>query len=159
MRKETGTGMSLYSIVLFFHVLLAIVAVGFNASYGIWVARAAREPEHELHVLRGIKFLDDRFANPAYGLLLVTGLVMMRLGHLAFSTFWLAMALGLYGVLLVMGVAVYTPTLRRQIATLESSGATSADYRELARRSTMVGVALAVIVIGIVFLMVTKPTL
>jgi len=57
--------MSLYSILKFFHVLLAIVAVGFNASYGIWLARAAREPQHELHVLRGIKILDDRFANPA----------------------------------------------------------------------------------------------
>ena len=38
--------MSLYSVLKFFHVLLAIVAVGFNASYGIWLARAAKEPEH-----------------------------------------------------------------------------------------------------------------
>ena len=60
----------LYPYIKLLHVLLAIVAVGFNASYGIWLARAAREPEHLGHVLRGIKILDDRFANPAYGLLL-----------------------------------------------------------------------------------------
>ena len=72
-----------YTVVKFFHVLLAIIAVGFNASYGIWIARASKEREHELHVLRGIKILDDRFANPAYGLLLVTGLIMVRLGHLS----------------------------------------------------------------------------
>jgi hypothetical protein len=42
--------LSLYEIVKFIHVLLAIIAVGFNASYGVWLARAARNPEHEGHV-------------------------------------------------------------------------------------------------------------
>jgi hypothetical protein len=54
-----------YTILKWVHVLMAIIAVGFNASYGVWLARAARAPEHESHVLRGIKVLDDRFANPA----------------------------------------------------------------------------------------------
>ena len=31
-----------YEVLKFFHVLFAIVAVGFNASYGIWLAKAAR---------------------------------------------------------------------------------------------------------------------
>jgi hypothetical protein len=31
-----------YEVLKFLHVLFAIVAVGFNASYGIWLARAAR---------------------------------------------------------------------------------------------------------------------
>lgn len=78
-------------------MLLAIIAVGFNASYAIWVSRAAKEPEHELHVLRGVKFLDDRIANPAYGVLLLTGLWMVRLGHYRlFDTFWLETALDIY---------------------------------------------------------------
>jgi hypothetical protein len=51
-----------------------------NASYAIWLARAAREPQHLGHVLRGVKLLDDRFANPAYGLLLVTGLLNVVVG-------------------------------------------------------------------------------
>jgi uncharacterized membrane protein len=139
-------------------VLLAIVAVGFNASYGIWLARAAREPEHELHVLRGIKLLDDRFANPAYALLLVTGISMMLVGHLSLATFWLATALGLYGILVVLALALYTPTLRRQIAVLEAQGPTSPEYRRLVQRGTIVGAVLAVIVVAIVFLMVTKPS-
>ncbi len=42
-----------YALLRFVHVLLAIAAVGFNMSYGIWLARAAREPEHESHVLAG----------------------------------------------------------------------------------------------------------
>jgi uncharacterized membrane protein len=150
--------LTLYTFLKFLHVLLAIIAVGFNASYAIWLARAASEPEHELHVLRGIKFLDDRFANPAYGLLLVTGISMVIVGDLSLGTFWLATALALYGLLVVVALALYTPTLRRQIVVLEAQGAPSDEYRRLAKRSTSVGVVLAVIVIAIVFLMVTKPT-
>jgi uncharacterized membrane protein len=151
-------GITAYTILKFFHVLFAIVAVGFNASYAIWVARAAREPEHELHVLRGIKILDDRFANPAYALLLVTGISMVLVGDLSFATFWIAMALGLYGLLFALAAAVYTPTLRRQIQVLETEGPRSPLYRQLAARSQGVGIVLGVIVVGVVFLMVTKPT-
>jgi uncharacterized membrane protein len=150
---------TLYEVVKWIHVLLAIIAVGFNASYGIWLARAARAPEHESHVLRGIKILDDRFANPAYVLLLVTGLIMVAISPLEIMTLWILLALGLYAVLVVVGAAVYTPTLRRQIQVLEVEGAGSATYRGLAARGRVVGIVLAVIVVGIVFLMVTKPTL
>jgi uncharacterized membrane protein len=157
----TGEGwllaLTTYTFFKFLHVLLAIVAVGFNASYGIWLARAAREPEHQAHVLRGIKVLDDRFANPAYGLLLVTGLVMVWVGDLELTQFWLAGGLTLYVVAVLLGLFVYTPTLRRQIQALETGDA--AELQRLSARGTAVGVALAVDVVIIVFLMVTKPTL
>jgi uncharacterized membrane protein len=151
--------MTLFVAIKFVHVLLAIVAVGFNATYGIWLARAAREPDKGLFVLRGIKLLDDRFANPAYVLLLVSGIAMVLINQLPFSTFWIAAAIALYVVLLVVGLGVYTPTLRRQIATFESEGPDSETYRSLATRGTAVGIVLAVVAIAIVFLMVTKPTL
>jgi uncharacterized membrane protein len=155
---EVMVGLTMYTTLKFLHVLLAIVAVGFNASYGIWLAAAARNPEYERFVLRRIKVLDDRFANPAYGLLLVTGLLMVWVGDLRLATFWLAAALVLFGVLLVLGLGVYTPTLRRQITALEEHGPASPEYRALARRGTLVGAVLGVVVVVIVFLMVTKPT-
>lgn len=147
-----------YTVVKFFHVLLAIIAVGFNASYGIWVSRAAREPEHELHVLRGVKILDDRFANPAYVVLLLTGLWLVRLGgYPLFDTFWLATSLGIYIVTALTAVLVYTPTLKKQITLLESGQRATPEYERVAKRGTVVGVLLGVFVVGIVFLMVTKP--
>jgi len=148
-----------YSLLKFGHVLLAIVAVGFNASYGIWLARAARESEHVGYALRGVKVLDDRFANPAYALLLVTGLAMVWVGDLDLTTFWLAAALILYAAVVIVGLGFYTPTLRRQIRALETGGASSTEFQRLAKQSTAIGVALAVPVVVIVFLMVTKPTL
>ena len=150
--------MTVYDWVKLIHVLLATIAVGFNASYGIWLSRAAREPEHELHVLRGIRTL-DRFANPAYALLLVTGLWMVIISPITLTTFWIAAALVLYALVLILGLGVYTPTLRRQIRVLETEGAQSDQYQWLSRRGTIVGIVLAVLVIVIVGLMVLKPAL
>ena len=151
--------LTLYSVLKFFHVLLAIVAVGFNASYGIWLARAAKEPQHAPHVLRGIRFLDDRIANPAYGLLLVLGLAMVWESGIPFSTFWIAASLVLYVVVTVMAVALFSPALRQQVALAEAGRTDSDGYRQVAKRSGAVGRILVVIVVVIVFFMVTKPTL
>jgi uncharacterized membrane protein len=150
---------SLYLILKFLHVLLAIIAIGFNASYPIWFARARSEPEHALYALRGIKILDDRFANPAYALLLVLGVAMTLMAGIPFSTFWIAAALVLYVLLLVVGLLVYSPTLKGQIVALETAGPTSPEYSRLSQRGNFVGILLAVDVVIIVFLMVVKPTL
>lgn len=151
--------LTLYSFLKFLHVLMAVVAVGFNASYGIWLARAAKEPEHAPHVLRGIKFLDDRVANPAYGLLLVLGLVMVWESGIPFSTFWIAASLVLYAVLVVLAVAGYSPALRQQVALAEAGRVDSNEYRQVAKRSGIIGGILGAIVVIIIFFMVTKPTL
>ena len=151
-------GLTLYAVTKFIHVFAAIVAVGVNTSYGVWLARARREPEHELHVLRGIKILDDRYANPAYVVLLITGVTNVFIGHWGFTTFWIITALILYGVLVVLGLFTYTPTLRRQIEVFQSEGPDSATYKALSNRGRVVGIALAVVVTAIVWLMVTKPS-
>ena len=151
--------LTMYLFFKFLHVLLAIVAVGFNAAYGVLLARAAREPEHQGHVLRTVKTLDDRFANPAYALLLVTGLVMVWVGDVDLTQFWLSTAIGLYVLAVVLGIAVYSPTLRGQIRTLDTEGPNSAAFQTLSKRGTLLGIVLAVDVVIIVFLMVTKPAL
>ncbi|MQA99709.1 MAG: DUF2269 family protein [Actinobacteria bacterium] len=151
--------LTLYSFLKFLHVLLAVVAVGFNASYGIWLARVAKEPEHAPHVLRGIKFLDDRIANPAYGLLLLLGLAMVWEAGIPFSTFWIAASLVLYAVLVIVAVAGYSPALRRQVSLAEAGRVDSHEYRQAARRGGISGGILGVIVVVIILFMVTKPTL
>jgi uncharacterized membrane protein len=147
----------LFTTVKFVHILLAITAVGFNASYAIWTQRAARSPEHLGFALRGVKFMDDRVANPAYGLLLLSGLTMVFVGHLSLTTFWIGAALVLWLVVVVLGLVLYTPTLRRQIQALEAHGPGSAEYTALASRSAVAGIATSVVVLAIIVLMVFKP--
>ena len=151
--------LTLYSFLKFLHVLMAVVAVGFNASYGIWLARAAREPEHAAHVLRGIRFLDDRFATPAYVMLLVLGMAMVWESGIPFSTFWIAASLVLYVLLVALAVGIYTPTLRRQVGLAEAGRVGSDEYRQVAQRGAALGGVSGAIVLVIIFFMVTKPTL
>jgi len=149
----------LYTTVKFLHILFAITAVGFNASYAIWLIRVRRHPEHLEYVLRNVKFMDDYIANPAYGLLLLSGLALVfLLPWNLLSSFWLEAALVLWLLLVILGYGVYTPTLSRQIKILADKGADDEQYRWLDRRGTLVGQALGVIVLVIVGLMVFKPT-
>lgn len=149
----------LYLYLKWLHVLAAIIAVGANATYGIWLARAGRDPDNLPFTLKGIKLLDDWVANPAYGLLLLTGLGMILTVSLPLTTPWLLTSLVLYGVLVVVGLLGYTPALRRQIRLLEEEGVNSPVYQAQARRGTIIGIILAVLAISIVFLMVVKPAL
>ena len=62
-----------YLILQFIHIMSAITAVGANITYGVWTVRASQDPVHTAFVLKAIKCIDDRIANPAYGAVLVTG--------------------------------------------------------------------------------------
>ena len=141
------------------HVLLAIVAVGFNFTYGVLIRRAASEPEHFSHVLRTIKFLDDRFATPAYLLLPVLGLAMVYVGDWDLGTPWIVAGLGLYVVLAAVGAGLYSPTLRRQIAALDKHGPASLEFRRLTARGTQLGAVLGLLAVAIVAVMALKSAL
>jgi uncharacterized membrane protein len=148
-----------YTITKFVHVALAIIAVGFNASYGIWIARSARDPEHIGFVMRTIKGIDDRFANPAYGLLLVTGLFMVWNAGYPLTTFWIAAALALYVLVLILAFTVISPNFRAQLRALETGGPKTETFQAAASRGRTFGILVSVLVVAIVFLMVVKPTL
>jgi uncharacterized membrane protein len=148
-----------FLIVKYIHILAAILAVGLNISYAVWIIRAQRDPAHMTFALKGVKFLDDRIANPAYGLLLLSGLLMVFLVPYPITTFWIDVALVLYVVLVVVAISQYTPTLRKQIRLAEAGDTTSAEFSGLAKRSQILGQALGVIVLVILAMMVFKPHL
>jgi uncharacterized membrane protein len=156
MRAEVAQ-MDFYPWLKTLHILLAIVAVGFNMSYGIWLARAAREPQQYGYVLRGIKFLDDRVANPAYGGLLLVGLLLIFIGPYDLSDTWVLIAIGLYVLMGAVAILLYSPTLSRQIAAYEDGGPGSPAFLALGSRARMLGIVLAVILLLILVMMVVKP--
>lgn len=149
--------MDLYPWLKALHVLLAIVAVGFNMSYGIWQARAGRDPQHMGYALRTIKFMDDRIANPAYVGLAIVGVALVLIGPYDFDDLWVAVAIGLYALLVIIGLGLYSPVLKRQIAEYETSGGQTAEFAGLSGRSRLLGAVLGLIVVAIILLMVVKP--
>ena len=149
--------MSLYLILKFVHVVLAIIAVGANATYGVWLALGAREPQHLRTLLRGVEFLDRRIANPAYGLLLLTGLAMVAIGQLNVRTPWITAAMILYVLAIAVGVAGFGRAMRQQVRAADGPGPTSDAYRQAASSAQTWGLVFLLIVLLLVFDMVTKP--
>jgi uncharacterized membrane protein len=148
--------MTWYTVLKFIHVLLAITAVGSNITYAAWNVRGAMEPQHLAFALKGIKFLDNRVANPAYGLLLVTGLILVAVGNWG-ARGWIAAALILFVVLIVVAVGFYSRVTTRQIQALETAGESSPAYQKLAGQARVYGIVSGVIALVIVFMMVVKP--
>ena len=147
-----------YLIVKFVHVLLAITAVGANITYAVWFARANAHPESAPTILRGIKLIDDRIANPAYGFLLLTGIGLVWVGHYPWNTLWIDVALALYAVLLVVAAGFYTPTLKRQIAVVATNGVGDPAAKALSARGNTLAAIMGILVLGILIMMVFKPT-
>ena len=148
-----------YLLIKWIHVLAAIVALGANLTYGVWLSLASRDEKALPFALRGISFLDGRLANPSYVLLLVTGLLMVYMIKLPLTLPWLLTALVLYVITALIGILAYAPTLRTQIRLAEDPGPSSLDYQRAARRGQRLGILTIVIVVAIVFLMVVKPPL
>lgn len=150
---------SFYLVLKFIHILSAIVAVGSNITYGVWSVRAQRDPSHIGFALKGIKFLDDRIANPAYGVLLITGLLMVFVGNLSITSLWIIVALVLFAAVVVLGFAFYSPLLKNQIKLVEAGAIASPEFARLSELSRRFGPGLGIIVLVILVMMVFKPTL
>ena len=149
----------MYLTLKWIHILAAVVALGTNLTYSIWLFNAHKSPDSLLFTLRNIKILDGRMANPAYVLSLISGLGMVFVSGISIMTPWLFLSLILYTAVVILGLGGYSLTLNRQIAVVEQGGALSADYAALARRGQLLGIILGVLVVAIIYLMVTKPPL
>lgn len=148
----------LFNTLKYLHILLAIVAVGFNIAYGLIIGRARKSGVAELSfALRTVKVMDDYVANPCYALLLVTGVGMVHVSGYPWSLRWIHGSMGLLIVAFVVALGFYTPNLRKQIAALDARGPQDPEFLRLSKRGGMIGGILGLIIFVIIGLMVFKP--
>jgi len=105
--------MSVYLVVKFVHVLVAIVAVGSSAGSSLWLRLAMRNPPHLPFALRSAKFLDEFLTRPGLIVLLITGF-WMATTHWSLALFWVRGALILLAIVLLLLYVVVGPLLARQ---------------------------------------------
>lgn len=146
-----------YVWLKFFHILIAIIALGTSAGLGIVMEFYGDHPVHGLFVLRAVKRLVAFVVIPGYLLMVVTGL---WLTHNAWSfTFrWIQAAL----VLWTLGAVAFAGSLvllHKQIALFEANGPTSISYKRISLLGRFFGGASGLIIVFIVYLMVAKPSL
>lgn len=149
--------MNTYLWLKLVHVVAAIVAVGTNLTYFVWIRRSRGDSDHRAYVLNQIKFLDSSVALPAYIILPVTGVLMVFDADLGFGSTWIAVSIGLYVAVVVIATAFFSPALRRESSLAGSGDLTTPAYARSSRRTTLTGVLTMVPVAAILYLMVMKP--
>ena len=149
--------MSAYALLKLAHVLLAVVAIGANLTYGLWLRVAERETEHLAFTIRAIRWIDRRVANPAYLLLAVTGVALALAGGFPLASGWLVAAVALYLAAAALGYLVFGPVVRGELAALERGGTGDPEFRRRRGQARLLGVVTTAMVLAILVLMVTKP--
>ena len=151
--------MSLLSLLLFLHILGAIIAFGPGFAFAFLGAAAGREPQHANFVLRTTDFIARRMIVPLAILQGVTGLGLVLLeGTELLSKIWLLLAIVLYGIALYVAIGLNLPNLRRLIElSTPPAGGPPPELVARVARSRQYGMATSGLVVVIVFLMVVKP--
>ena len=148
--------MSPFLALKVFHVLMAILAVGTSVTSTFWLARAGVDRDRLVWALDGVRTFDRRIANPAYVLVLLSGIAMVATGTYRFDQGWIDAAIGLYLLIAAFGIVVFRPAARLQRAEA-SADPTSAAYARIAARTWWYSWLTIAVVAMIVVLMVTKP--
>ena len=146
-------------LLYYIYLLLLIVAVGPNVTSAIWIQRAMANREALSFTLQGIKLINDRIVLPATGLITVTWIVMVVISGQSLLIPWILLVAVFWLVIFLLGLFLYTPRLRKQIALAESQDADSDEYKTAAWQGMIIGIAIGVIVLLILLLMVFQPAL
>lgn len=155
-----------YAIVLFVHVVSAIVAFGVTFAYPV-VDKVvlSRDPRalplwHEAQIQ-----VSRRVVTPAAALVLIAGVYMAADRWSDLSGGWWSGAFAILVVIVGIDHAVLIPLAKRMRdrAALDAQGGSggtvtlSAEYEQLARQRAIFGGAVSLLVVVAVFLMVVKP--
>jgi uncharacterized membrane protein len=152
---------NLYSFLKFLHVVSVIFWIGGVSSLGFvgWRIAQARNRELLLTLFQEGTRYGQRVVGPAAGLVLLTGLAMVGIGHIGFGTFWVwfgyagVLAQALYGGFVMQKRAGEL----RQVASASSGDdvALVAAARRLKNAQIIYLVLFAIVIAA----MVIKPTL
>ena len=163
------------TILLFVHVLGAIIAFGPPFAFALMGPMAAAEPMHMNFTLRMQKKIASTLVTPLALVQGVTGLLLVwRISSVAGVSFldvltrgWLLVAIVLYVIALTISFALIYPNLRILLDGTSgpppappAGGAPAGPPPHImaaAKRIRMASMTNLVLVVSIVFLMVTKP--
>jgi uncharacterized membrane protein len=146
----------LYLTLKWLHVLGAIVALGANITYPIWLRLASGNAGSTKFVLGGIHRL-ERIANASYGFVFLSGIAMLFTASIPWTTPWVLSSIVLFIAVGFTGGMLYTPAFRKQMELAENPD--SAEYKAAEERANRLGVVATLLTVLIVFLMTVKPRL
>ena len=150
-----------YNVLKFIHVLSVIAWIGGVTCLAVLIWRVRRERNRAIlaTLLRHATTYGQMVAGPASGLVLLSGLGMVGMAGIGFSTFWVLW--GFTGIVLhfVLG-AVFIRKRTMELAQLASAEGTSDQLlAEAGGKLWRVQLIYLAIMVSVVWAMVLKPTL
>ena len=158
--------MNLFPWLLFAHIFGAIIAFGpAYSAFPIIGSMAGKEPQHANFAARVNEAITKTRVIPLAIFQGITGVILILLTGLnPFKQLWLGLGIVLYVIALTYALAVQGPNGRRiaeLTATPPPPGASGPPPELMAavKRAQQGGMFLGILIVAIVILMVTKPTL
>lgn len=150
--------MSLYQVLLFMHIICAVIWVGgaFTIQVLAIVANRSTDPSDLPRVGRWAEFVGLRVFVPASIVLFIAGAVMV-LQAWNFGQLWVAVSVALWIASALSGALYLGPRAKKVSKLFEAEGPTSAAARSLMARVFLVSRLELVSFTVIVALMVFKP--
>lgn len=157
------------AILLFLHIMGAIIAFGPLYAFLFLGPMARREPTHVNFAIRYQSLVSRRLVLPLAIFQGVTGLLIVWRTQIdILATTWLLVAIVLYVTALTIAFAVLIPTANKLIEATSAPPPPPAPgapppsgppphIAALAKRARLFGMSNAILILVIVFLMVTKP--
>jgi hypothetical protein len=157
------------ALLLFLHIFGAIVAFGPTYSFILLGPMVGREPQHANFAIRYQRLVSRRMIAPLAVLQGVTGLLIVWKTNVnILATPWLMVAIVLYIFALAISFGILLPTASKLVEATSTPPPPAAPgspppsgppphIAALVRRARMAGMANAILIVIIVFLMVTKP--
>jgi len=156
--------LDLFLILLFLHILGAIIAFGPGFTSMVVGPMVAKEPQHANFYARTQLATSRKIITPLSISLAITGVGMILVRGWATETggkHWLELGILLYVVALVLAMAVMAPAGRKLVALTSTPPAPDSgpnpEIPATAKRVRMGGMVLSLLVVVIAFLMVVKP--
>ena len=148
----------MYQLLLFVHIVCAVIWVGGAAYAQLLAFRVSRSPDpSDLPKLaRNIEYIGTRVFLPASLLLFIAG-VAMTLQAWSFGQAWIAVSVALWILSAVVGAVYLGPRVKRAAELFESEGPTSQGGRQLINRLFLVSRLELIWFFVIIALMAFKP--
>lgn len=148
----------MYQLLLYVHIICAVIWVGGAVYAQLLAFRVNRSPDpSELpHLARHIEYLGTRVFLPAALLLFVAG-TAMTLQAWSFGRLWIAVSVALWVLSAVVGAVYLGPRVKQAAELFETEGPTSEAGRELINRLFVVSRIELLWFAVIIALMTFKP--
>ncbi|HEU4488346.1 MAG TPA: DUF2269 family protein [Actinomycetota bacterium] len=151
--------MSLYTVLLFVHILGAIVWVGGSVSLQVlgMRVRSSSDPQRMAALAHDAEWMGIRLYMPASALVLLAGIALVISGSWSFGQLWILLGLAAFAFSFIMGATMVGPTAKKLGTRIASHGPDDSEAQALIQRIFLLSRIELAVLIFIVFDMATKP--